>query len=249
MEKKVRVSTVILVIIIALLIGAIAYIILVGKPDLQKLIGKGETISSQTETLETSPTPEASPEPTPTTAETKLPYFDPKNVVGVDKNKIEYNVCETSYFNSDGLTLTLRVNDNGEVEAVVGEIAKSGQEDYGLKKGMKRKVDKTEIITGLSGEATDIVYSEFGQDLDPKSAIFFFILKDGTVQYITVEDLLKSETLKPTGTVKGLTNIVKIQQVEAMERIDETGGPGYVTTVAVDSQGNSYDIGQILNVN
>ena len=98
-------------------------------------------------------------------------------------------------------------------------------------------------ITDVSKNVVDIHIGCIGQS--EVGTVFVFIMEDGTIEYSGVANLIRNGTVE--GKIDGLKNIVKIQDVDVMERIDEAGGPGYVSMVAIDIDNNVYSLDSYIN--
>lgn len=118
-------------------------------------------------------------------------------------------------------------------------------------------VIKTRIVTNMQGnvivdatlDGKSILYKEFSSSLFDKkvdevimvdfnsgiqNTIVYFLLEDGSVEYINFAELLLNEDISAKKKVKGLSNIVRIERLNAGP---VNGGGGYQTGVAIDING------------
>ncbi len=87
-------------------------------------------------------------------------------------------------------------------------------------------------------EISDIFIGGIGQDIHVNE-MAFFILSDGTVEYMNIKDAIKNSIYKSNGKVSNLKNIVGMQIVSVRSK---DGPGGYLTTIAFNNEGNFYDI-------
>ncbi len=91
-------------------------------------------------------------------------------------------------------------------------------------------------------EIYDIFIGGFGQDIHTNE-MAFFILSDGTVEYINIKEAIENDTYQSNGKISNLTDIVGIQ----MANVSSKDGPGgYITTIAYNKDGKFYDIDKEL---
>ena len=104
--------------------------------------------------------------------------------------------------------------------------------------------DPTEVenqeITGFEGEPVMCFMAMAGQDINPPTLCF--LMDDGSVEYVNSKDMLKSEEYQVKGQINELENIVSFEYVSVSE---PDGLGGYISTVAIDEDGYSYDIFEI----
>ncbi len=255
---KVRFSTAILIIIIVILTGVIAYLAvkLNQQQTSEKVVG---SVEDNTAESFVEATPEPTEEPTAEVTEetstqpiqntsNNLYHFNPESGKNTEDD-VEY-LC-TKTVEVEDVDVSLSLNSNKEVEVVVydSDPEKGVNSDDSLVKGMKRKIaddeNDKEIIKGFSGKVDEIFVAEMGQDIT--GTVILFLMEDGTVEYIGLRDLMQTSNLSSRGKVEGLKNIIKLENVDAMQNVDETGGPGWKTTVAIDDTGAFYDISNIFN--
>lgn len=104
------------------------------------------------------------------------------------------------------------------------------------------EVENQEII-GFKGEPVMCFMAIAGQDINPPTLCF--LMDDGTVEYVNSKKMLTSENYKVTGTLGDLKNIVAFEYVSVA---DPEGYGGYVSSVAIDEDGYSYDIFEVDNL-
>lgn len=103
-------------------------------------------------------------------------------------------------------------------------------------------------LTGFDGKIASVYFANFGDDIAPCKILF--LMEDGSVEYIDSEKMIKSKDQKyvSEGRIEELSNIVRFENV-AVAFEDENGERegGTLTVVAVDKDGYSYDLGQLIN--
>ena len=97
-----------------------------------------------------------------------------------------------------------------------------------------------EEITGLSSEPSEIYYGLFGQDITDE--VVLFLMEDGTVEYIKVADMLKTQTYRSEGQIEELSDVKKFDYLA----VSDVEGGGYETTIAIDKNGYYYDLNELL---
>ena len=145
-----------------------------------------------------------------------------------------YNGIE-AYINGSDVSILLRAE---TAETFSGLIAKSYFETNSTIRA--NVISKKEIKSLLVGFYQDSLTVEFMQDIP----YVFFLMEDGTVEYIDIKILLKNgyltnpaKDVRTRGTIKGLENIIKLEQCNLANQED-----GYATAVAIDKDGNVYNL-------
>ena len=100
--------------------------------------------------------------------------------------------------------------------------------------------DKEYKIDNFDGEIADIYLGNFGQAAGYE--ILFFLMKDGTVEYMPLRKIAQTGEFKSYGKIKNVTNIVSIQTASS----GVPNGGGWVTTVAFNNEGKFYDLKESL---
>ena len=95
-------------------------------------------------------------------------------------------------------------------------------------------------IMGFSNEPVAVFYAEFGQDIVGEQ--FLFLMKDGSVEHMSLVNILKTQEYVSEGKIQKLSNIEKFDILN----VYDTEGGGYVTTIAIDENDNYYDINELL---
>lgn len=85
----------------------------------------------------------------------------------------------------------------------------------------------------------------FGQSVQGET--IFCIMEDGTVEYLNLNNAAKNNNFADFKQVSGVSNIIAIQTVNVRATVDSNGGPGWVTSIAFNKDGNFYDLGNILD--
>ena len=102
-----------------------------------------------------------------------------------------------------------------------------------------KEVENQEI-KGFSGKPVLCFMAVAGQDINPPTLCF--LMDDGTVEYVNSKDMLTSEKYEVEGKLGNLKDIVSFEYVS----VSDPEGGGYVSTVAIDEEGYSYDIFEIV---
>ena len=146
----------------------------------------------------------------------------------------EYNGIE-AYINGEEVNIILRSEASEHFSGLISNSYFEGGTSIRANVNSKK-----EIKTLLVGYYLDVLSSEFMQDVP----YIFFLMEDGTVEYIDIKILLKNgyftnpaTTVRTRGSVKGLSNIVKLEQVNLANEEE-----GYSTAVAIDKDGKIYNI-------
>ncbi len=90
-------------------------------------------------------------------------------------------------------------------------------------------------------EVADVYFGGWGQMSGGES--LFFLMKDGTVEYMPFIRALTNNDVRSYGKIDGVDGVVKLQMA-SVSYADMPGG--HVTTLAVKNDGTFYDIAQIL---
>ena len=107
---------------------------------------------------------------------------------------------------------------------------------------INRVENKKEEITGFNGKVKKVYFYQVGQDIMPNSLAILFLMEDGKIEYISYVDALQTKNLKSRGEISGLYNISDIYSASAREWVDKTGGPGWESCLAKDSNNNYYSL-------
>ena len=138
---------------------------------------------------------------------------------------------------------TLELTQKGKVYITMTKEQQDQLEDYGIIAGpnlVGLKLGEKNEIEGVSGKIVDMKFGRFGDST--KDSALIFLLEDGTVEYTEFYNLIGNCTSE--GKIKDLKNIVKLQNVVRVYEEDEDRD----SIVAIDSQNNVYDIGEILGL-
>ena len=105
--------------------------------------------------------------------------------------------------------------------------------------------NKEYSINNFSSKVVDIYIYGWGQSVGYES--LFFLMEDGTVEYMPIFTACKENNFKSYGKIAGIENIVDIVSGGVKYSIDDSGaGAGWASIFAINSDGNYYDIGKIL---
>ncbi len=92
----------------------------------------------------------------------------------------------------------------------------------------------------FSKKVVDIVAGGFGQAAGNET--IFFIMEDGTVEYMPLATAVKNNSIKSYGKLEGVNDIISIKTVSA----GAPNGGGWVTTIAFNKDGKFYDLDYVL---
>lgn len=152
-----------------------------------------------------------------------------------------YNGIE-AYINGDEVSILVRSEASQNFSGLIANSYFEG--DTAIRANV---VTKKKVKTLLVGYYQDDLSVEFIKDVP----YIFFIMEDGTVEYIDIKILLKNGYLtnpatnvKTRGAIKGLENIVKLEQCKLANEED-----GYSTAVAIDKDGKIYNIFEYIEWN
>lgn len=146
----------------------------------------------------------------------------------------QYNGIE-AYINGENVNIIVRSGASKHFSGLISNTYFEGNESIRSDVSTKKKVK-----TLLVGYYQDVLSSEFMNDVP----YIFFLMEDGTVEYIDIKILLKNgylsnpaTTVKTRGKIKDLANITKLEQCNLANEED-----GYSTAVAIDTEGKIYNL-------
>ena len=109
-------------------------------------------------------------------------------------------------------------------------------------------------IQGFNKNVKDAIVGTVGQDAS--SAILFYLMEDGTVEYTRVfdnglnytyekdsEGRITGEHFETQGAVKNVKDVVKFYNVD----VHIINGSGWMTTIGATKDGSFYDLGEIVH--
>ena len=168
-------------------------------------------------------------------------YINKTGLVG--KTTYEINNSATKHLNGFDIIL--------EDSKVYFKLTNKGNiESYSITSStINRKENIKEEITGFSGKVKNVYFYEVGQAVMPESLAILFLMEDGRIEYISYVDALQTTNLSSRGEIKGLYNITEIYFASACEWADETGGSGWASCVAKDSNNQYYSLEIALEKN
>lgn len=88
----------------------------------------------------------------------------------------------------------------------------------------------------------DVFTGSFGQAVGGE--VVFFLLEDGTVEFMPLHDALYNDRYESYGKVEGVENVVRFTTV-GVNYQDYIGG--HVTTIAIRADGAFYDLADVSN--
>lgn len=107
---------------------------------------------------------------------------------------------------------------------------------------INRVENKKEEITGFNGKVKKVYFYQVGQAVSPDSLAILFLMEDGKIEYISYVDALQTTNLSSRGEIAGIYNISEIYSASACEWVDKTGGSGWKSCIAKDSNNNYYSL-------
>jgi len=149
----------------------------------------------------------------------------------------------TTHVTTDGV-VTARIDDDSK-RVVTLEI------NWDAAKGVywteeEAPADKSgatkEPIT-FSKDVSDVFIGGVGQGYS--GGVLFFIMSDGTLQYMRLVDALRNSSYVSQGEISGANNVVSMGCTGASEYVDGNWVGSYVTTVAVRVDGSFYNLEQV----
>lgn len=183
---------------------------------------------------------EAENQVTPKTSEGQMMYVFDGNKMKVKMDDAIYE--DVRYDSIEGITVILE--DDGKATVTV----MPDNEVYKILYPDTETDIQNEELTGFGGKIASVYFANFGDDLEPCKILF--LMEDGSVEYIDSEKMIKSKDPKyvSEGRIEELSNIVRFENV-AVAFEDENGERegGTLTVVAVDKDGYSYDLDQLIN--
>lgn len=136
----------------------------------------------------------------------------------------------SAYINDDGKTVGFNVN---------GNVIKEKYTDVNITEY------KTYSITNFSKKVVKVYIEGMGHGIG--NEVLYFIMEDGTVEYMPIYKALKVQEFKSYGKLENVSNIVEIATGMAQASEDGSGnGPSWNTVFAINYEGNYYDIGDIV---
>ena len=139
----------------------------------------------------------------------------------IKSNGVEYT--ETEEINNGKAYITTNVNDELYKSIFTNATPLNKKEITGF---------KTNIISSYQ--------ANIGNGIN--APIILFIMENGTVEYINTTDVIQNKKYVSNGILEGIKDIVKFASVD----VKEIEGGGYISVVAIDKNGYSYDINEIL---
>ena len=146
----------------------------------------------------------------------------------------QYNGIE-AYINGENVNIIVRSEASKHFSGLISNTYFEGNESIRADVSTKKK-----IKTLLVGYYQDALSSEFMNDVP----YIFFLMEDGTVEYIDLKILLKNgylsnpaTTVRTRGKIKDLSKIVKLEQCNLANEED-----GYSTAVAIGTEGKIYNL-------
>ena len=106
--------------------------------------------------------------------------------------------------------------------------------------GLSNETGIKEGDINFNKKVVDMAECGFGQSIDNET--LFFIMEDGTVEYMPIATAVKNNSIKSYGKLEGVNDIISIKNVSA----GAPNGGGWVTTIAFNKDGKFYDLDYVL---
>ena len=152
-----------------------------------------------------------------------------------------YNGIE-AYINGEEVSILVRSEASQNFSGLIANSYFEGETTIRANVTTKKKTK-----TLLVGYYQDDLSVEFMKDVP----YVFFLMEDGSVEYIDIKILLKNGYLtnpatnvRTRGAIKGLQDIVKLEQCKLANEED-----GYSTAVAIDKDGKIYNLFEYIEWN
>ena len=152
-----------------------------------------------------------------------------------------YNGIE-AYINGEEVSILVRSEASQNFSGLIANSYFEG--DTAIRSNV---ITKKKVKTLLVGYYQDDLSVEFMKDVP----YVFFLMEDGTVEYIDIKILLKNGYLtnpatnvRTRGAIKGLVDIVKLEQCKIANEED-----GYSTAVAIDKDGKFHNLFEYIKWN
>lgn len=152
-----------------------------------------------------------------------------------------YNGIE-AYINGEEVSILVRSEASQNFSGLISNSYFEGETTIRANISTKKKVK-----TLLVGYYQDDLSVEFMKDVP----YVFFLMEDGSVEYIDIKILLKNRYLtnpatnvRTRGTIKELKDIVKLEQCKLANEED-----GYSTAVAIDKDGQIHNLFEYIEWN
>ena len=164
---------------------------------------------------------------------------DSQNNTESSNEKIVEKIVEKyGMFNFDASNC---INRASEGKAIYSKLLSENYEYYGIvcnvsNNVLNLRVDMNKFNRIFLGTQND------GTVDDKEYKILFFLMKDGTVEYMPLRKIAQTGEFKSYGKIKNVTNIVSIQSASS----GVPNGGGWVTTVAFNNEGKFYDLKESL---
>lgn len=185
-----------------------------------------------------------------TTNQNETKYEDEKNTIINIKNtqnpdllNLDVSKCLNkgnadiySYVGSDEFGIYLYTYDNKiNIRISSGSLLEG--------RDIKVEFDKNYEVTNIDvNETSQVFVIGCGQGID--FPIAFFLMKDGSVEWLNINDALTKKDFNAEGKIPNVQDIKTIINAGAIGIVDkETGaGPGWVTIIGVKEDGSFYDL-------
>ena len=236
-EKGEIKGEVLLVFLIIVIVGFVSWFIITKKPfpfQRPKVVSNYDTNNVENDIDQ--PEEEPSQSTNPENKALEIPSAIGGNNAYLDSTA-KYRVLARERF------FTLELTQKGKVYITMTKDQQDQLEEFGIIQSsyaVGLELGEKNEIKGINGKVVDFKFGRFGDST--KDSALIFLLEDGTVEYTEFNNLVGNCTTE--GKIKDLKNIIKLQNVVRVYEDDEDKD----SIVAIDSQNNVYDIGEILGL-
>ncbi len=116
-----------------------------------------------------------------------------------------------------------------------GELAKSTS-DINVEFGKSYEIKNIDV-----SKVSDVIIKGWGQGVD--CPIVFFLMKDGTVEWLNSYQALVNKKFEAEGKITGVENVERIIRAS----VGGDDGPGNYTIIGIRADGTFYDLYQSIN--
>jgi hypothetical protein len=169
------------------------------------------------------------------------PEINTDRCLNSEENKV-YTAYRRDSDSNLGITCTIEKNNTVNVSFSDLESLSS---NYGVKKPSNLSdggyYTYAIIDNFLGKKVVDVYIKGMGQAVG--NEVLYFLMEDGTVQYMPVRKAIQNSDFKSYGNIEELSNIVEIVDGSA----GMVNGPGYLTPFAITKDGECYELSAIVN--
>lgn len=113
---------------------------------------------------------------------------------------------------------------------------------YGNYVEINKSNNTTTKLEDFDKNVVDVYIGGFGHTVG--NEVLFFLLEDGTVEFMPIAHALQNNTIKSYGKLDGVSDVIEFITGNA----NIVNGSGWATTYAVRKDGSFYDLNTIINL-